>query len=82
MREAYETVLELLSCMNESGRLDVLDLVDLLKGGLMVVVGDLGLNGQTVLTAVSFRPRKPTVTATSETGSRCFSVSTNVKTAD
>lgn len=69
MRGAYEAVLERLSCMKELGRLDALDLVDLTKGGL-VAMEDLGLNGQTVLTTVSFRPRKPTVTTTSETGSR------------
>ncbi len=63
MRGAYETVLGLLLCMKESGRLDTLELVDLLKEGLMmvvvVVVVYLGLNGQTVFTTVSFTPRKP-----------------------
>lgn len=58
--------------MKESDRLDALDLVDLLKEGLMVVQ-HLGLNGQTVFTTVSFTPRKPTVTATTETGAGCSS---------
>lgn len=46
-------MLDLLLCMIELGHLDALDLVDLMKGGLLVVMEDLGLNGQTVLTTVS-----------------------------
>lgn len=75
-------MMELLLCMKELGRLDALDLVDWMKGGLVVVMEDLGLNGQTVLTTVS-RPRKPTVSTTSETGLRRRpTICTNVKSSD